>query len=216
MLPLLVPGGVGVLTAGAVQVVRLDQRSSPSLVSQLQIRTKTADACPPPAQTQLPLDSSTTPLPPTTHDLSTEKQANQRRPLLSGVALGTTCAGHFFLPPLGVLTTPLIVYLEWPMFQTAWRDLVEKRGGKLEGLMALFSTGAWLIRSAHPALLALVWHEPNRTMAHVLSGGGRGLCHLHIRTSQVRDSVRFEEVPLGYPPQWQAMRGIAGYLRKLW
>lgn len=40
--------------------------------------------------------------------------------------------------------------------------------------------------------------------------------HLHIRNSQVRDGVRFEEVSLGYPPQWQAARGIAGYLRKLW
>lgn len=162
-MPLLVPGGVGVLTAGAVQVVRLDQRSSPSLVSQLQIRTKTADACPPPAQTQLPLDSSTTPLPPTTHDLSTEKQANQRRPLLSGVALGTTCAGHFFLPPLGVLTTPLIVCLEWPMFQTAWRDLAEKRGGKLEGLMALFSTGALVdpLRASRASRSGVARAEPN-------------------------------------------------------
>jgi hypothetical protein len=41
---------------------------------------------------------------------------------LSGVALGTTCAGHFLYPPLGILTTPLIVYLEWPIFQAAWRS----------------------------------------------------------------------------------------------
>ena len=40
--------------------------------------------------------------------------------------------------------------------------------------------------------------------------------HLHIRNSQQRDGVRFEEVSLGYPQQWQAERGIAGYLRKIW
>jgi 3',5'-cyclic AMP phosphodiesterase CpdA len=40
--------------------------------------------------------------------------------------------------------------------------------------------------------------------------------HLHIRNSQQRDGVRFEEVSLGYPQQWQATRGMAGYLRKIW
>ena len=39
--------------------------------------------------------------------------------------------------------------------------------------------------------------------------------HLHIRTSTVRDGVRFEEVSLGYPRQWQQTRGIASYLRKI-
>ena len=39
--------------------------------------------------------------------------------------------------------------------------------------------------------------------------------HLHIRNSTMRDGVRFEEVSLGYPKQWQRERGIAGYLRKI-
>lgn len=46
-----------------------------------------------------------------------------------------------------MLTTPLIVYLEWPIYQAAWRDLKEKRGVKIDGLMALFTTGAWLTRN---------------------------------------------------------------------
>jgi Cu2+-exporting ATPase len=70
-----------------------------------------------------------------------------RQLLVSGAALGTTCAGSLAYPPLGVLTTPLIVYLEWPIFQAAWRDLREKRGVKIDGLMALFTTGAWLTRA---------------------------------------------------------------------
>ena len=65
----------------------------------------------------------------------------------SGAALGMTSAGKFFFPPLGILTTPLIVYLEWPIYQAAWRDLKEKRGVKIDGLMALFTTGAWLTRN---------------------------------------------------------------------
>ena len=39
--------------------------------------------------------------------------------------------------------------------------------------------------------------------------------HLHIRTSQLCDGVRFEETSPGYPQQWQAACGMAGYLRKL-
>lgn len=39
--------------------------------------------------------------------------------------------------------------------------------------------------------------------------------HLHIRNTQMRDGVRFEEVSLGYPRQWQAHRGVAAYLREI-
>ena len=39
--------------------------------------------------------------------------------------------------------------------------------------------------------------------------------HLHIRGSQRRDGIPFEEVSLGYPQQWSANRGIAGYLRQI-
>lgn len=39
--------------------------------------------------------------------------------------------------------------------------------------------------------------------------------HLHIRNTQLRDGVRFEEVSLGYPQHWHAERGIASYLREI-
>lgn len=39
--------------------------------------------------------------------------------------------------------------------------------------------------------------------------------HLHIRARHERDGVTFHEVSLGYPHQWQAARGVAGYLRQV-
>jgi len=39
--------------------------------------------------------------------------------------------------------------------------------------------------------------------------------HLHIRNSQCRDGVRFEEVSLGYPHHWRAEQGVAHYLRQI-
>jgi len=39
--------------------------------------------------------------------------------------------------------------------------------------------------------------------------------HLHIRGTHYRDNVRFEEVSLGYPQNWQPARGIQPYLRQI-
>ncbi len=39
--------------------------------------------------------------------------------------------------------------------------------------------------------------------------------HLHMRNSLHRDGVRYEEVSLGYPQQWDQDFGIAGYLREI-
>jgi hypothetical protein len=39
--------------------------------------------------------------------------------------------------------------------------------------------------------------------------------HLHIRATDVVDGTRFDEVSLGYPRQWDAGRGVAGYLREI-
>jgi 3',5'-cyclic AMP phosphodiesterase CpdA len=39
--------------------------------------------------------------------------------------------------------------------------------------------------------------------------------HLHVRASDERDGVRFEEVSLGYPAHWDATRGIEPYLRRI-
>lgn len=39
--------------------------------------------------------------------------------------------------------------------------------------------------------------------------------HLHLRRSAVENHVRFEEVSLGYPKQWNQRRPIADYLRRI-
>lgn len=39
--------------------------------------------------------------------------------------------------------------------------------------------------------------------------------HLHIRNTQHRDGVCFEEVSFGYPRQWDAMRSMSDYLRPI-
>ncbi len=39
--------------------------------------------------------------------------------------------------------------------------------------------------------------------------------HLHMRATDWRDGVRFEEVALGYGRHWSHERGVAGYLREI-
>lgn len=39
--------------------------------------------------------------------------------------------------------------------------------------------------------------------------------HLHIRSTDYRDGVRFEEVSLGYPRNWSQTKGIQGYIRQI-
>lgn len=39
--------------------------------------------------------------------------------------------------------------------------------------------------------------------------------HLHMRATDYRDGVRFEEVSLGYPRDWKADRGMYHYLREI-
>ncbi len=52
------------------------------------------------------------------------------------------------------------------------------------------------------------WHLRYRAEA-VIYG------HLHIRGSYRRDGVRFEEVSLGYPPNWDQRLGVEPYLRQI-
>ncbi len=52
------------------------------------------------------------------------------------------------------------------------------------------------------------WHTRFRAVAAV-SG------HLHMRATDWRDGVRFEEISLGYPRHWQPARGATGYLREI-
>lgn len=52
------------------------------------------------------------------------------------------------------------------------------------------------------------WHT--RFHARVVVSG-----HLHMRATDWRDGVRFEEVSLGYPRHWRTEVGAAGYLRPI-
>jgi len=53
------------------------------------------------------------------------------------------------------------------------------------------------------------WHR-RFNVAAVVTG------HLHLRSTDWRDGVRFEEVSLGYPEHWDRQKGIEGYLREIW
>jgi hypothetical protein len=39
--------------------------------------------------------------------------------------------------------------------------------------------------------------------------------HLHMRATDYRDGVRFEEVSLGYPRDWDQAKGMVYYLREI-
>lgn len=52
------------------------------------------------------------------------------------------------------------------------------------------------------------WHRRFPTAAAVYG-------HVHMRATDYQDGVRFEEVSLGYPQQWQPSRGMQFYLREI-
>ena len=52
------------------------------------------------------------------------------------------------------------------------------------------------------------WHR-RYNFETVVSG------HLHLRSSREVDGVKFEEVSLGYPKQWNQSRGLEHYLRRI-
>lgn len=52
------------------------------------------------------------------------------------------------------------------------------------------------------------WHR--RFNARVVVSG-----HLHMRATDYRDGVRFEEVAVGYPRHWNTDRGLQAYLRTI-
>ena len=52
------------------------------------------------------------------------------------------------------------------------------------------------------------WHRRFRAIACVHG-------HLHVRATDLRDEVRFEEVSLGYPRHWDPARGAEHYLRRI-
>lgn len=52
------------------------------------------------------------------------------------------------------------------------------------------------------------WHTRFKTAVAVYG-------HVHIKGTHFRDNVRFEEVSLGYPRDWQREIGVASYLRQI-
>lgn len=52
------------------------------------------------------------------------------------------------------------------------------------------------------------WHRRYRASV-VVSG------HLHMRATDFRDGVRFEEVSIGYPQHWDQEKGLSHYLREI-
>jgi 3',5'-cyclic AMP phosphodiesterase CpdA len=56
--------------------------------------------------------------------------------------------------------------------------------------------------------LTETWHR-DHPVDVVVSG------HLHLRSTRWRDGVRFEEVSLGYPRQWDVSKGADSYLRQI-
>ena len=51
-------------------------------------------------------------------------------------------------------------------------------------------------------------YQANRALAVVYG-------HLHLRGTHLRDGVRFEEVSLGYPRDWNRDLGVGAYLRQI-
>lgn len=126
---------------------------------------------------------------------------------------GIVCADERFLHP-----DP------WPSRQ-AWCQarlaLTERRLAALEPTTRTVLINHWPLREDLCRLYAIPrftpwcgtkrtedWHV--RWRAEVVISG-----HLHMRATDWRDGVRFEEVSLGYPRHWRQEVGATGYLRQI-
>jgi 3',5'-cyclic AMP phosphodiesterase CpdA len=108
------------------------------------------------------------------------------------------------------------------------RDWCAARVQEAEARLGLIPAGTrivlvnhWPLRRDHAVLPRVprfsIWCGTRRTEAWhqrypidtVIYG------HLHRRATHELDGVRFEEVSLGYPKQWNAARGLAHYLRQI-
>jgi 3',5'-cyclic AMP phosphodiesterase CpdA len=87
--------------------------------------------------------------------------------------------------------SPLVLVNHWPLR----RDLLTLRR------VPRFSIWCGTRRSED-------WHRRFRALAVVYG-------HLHVRRTALVDGVRFEEVSLGYPRDWDAGRGLEPYLRQV-
>jgi predicted phosphodiesterase len=126
---------------------------------------------------------------------------------------GVVCADEAYLDP-----SP---YVSRPAWCAARCAITEQRLGALPAGTRTVLLNHFPLRREHAVLPRIprfmVWCGTRRThdwhtrfnAVAVVSG------HLHVRTTRHLDGVRFEEVSLGYPTQWDASRGADSYLRQI-
>jgi 3',5'-cyclic AMP phosphodiesterase CpdA len=128
-------------------------------------------------------------------------------------ASGVVCADEMYLQPAP--------YPSRPAWCRARCAITEERLGALPAGTRTVLLNHFPFRREHAVLPRIPrfavwcgtrttadWHTRFRAVA-VVSG------HLHIRSTRHLDGVRFEEVSLGYPSQWDVTRGVAPYLRQI-
>lgn len=99
--------------------------------------------------------------------------------------LGLTLGLAHFFPPGLLLTLPLLVYLEWPIYKEAWNDLRDYRGIRVGGLMSIFVTGAWLTGAYFACAFSIfVYLLANRITAHTRDRSEKALIQLFDQQPQ--------------------------------
>ena len=66
-----------------------------------------------------------------------------------------------------------------------------------------------------PSVQSVVWDHVNGELAPGVPIKVAVSGHLHMRATDWRDGVRFEEVSIGYPDHWIQSKGIVNYLREI-
>ena len=112
----------------------------------------------------------------------------------------------------------------WPTRQAWCASLVREAERRLHAVPAdtrIILANHWPLRGDHAVLPRVprfsIWcgtrateHWHKRFPIDTVVYG-----HLHMRATRELDGVRFEEVSLGYPRQWNQSRGVGHYLRKI-
>lgn len=123
------------------------------------------------------------------------------------------CSDEFVLHP-----EPYNSRAEWCAARVAY---TERRLSLVPRTASLIVIGHWPLRNDLVRLSRIprfsIWCGTRRTedwhtrfpISTVVYG------HLHMRATDYRDGVRFEEVSLGYPRNWEFERGIESYLREI-
>ncbi|HEX6289200.1 MAG TPA: metallophosphoesterase [Herpetosiphonaceae bacterium] len=126
---------------------------------------------------------------------------------------GVVCSDEFVLHP-----DPYASRAEWC---AARCDYTERRLAQVPKSAALIVIGHFPLRRDLVRLSKIprfsIWCGTHRTedwhMRFPISTVIYG--HLHVRATDYRDGVRYEEVSLGYPRNWEFDRGMRSYLREI-